>query len=54
MEKISKEELAKKLDGMALSDEELEKIAGGMDCYVKCSYLDGSSYTSCIARCNNA
>ena len=53
MEKISKEELLKKLDGMNLSDEELEKVAGGsMGCIEKCNTFDGiEAYSSCIDRC---
>ena len=53
MEKITKEELLNKLGGIALSDEELEKVSGGIDCYDKCDRIySGDSLIHCYDACD--
>ena len=54
MEKITKEELLNKLGGVALSDDALEKVSGGIDCYDKCDriYSGGDSLIHCYDACD--
>ena len=58
MEKITKEELKNLLGGKALSDEELETVAGGdipTDCIKKCNDQlmkdnNGENYQECLTQ----
>ena len=53
MEKITKEELNDLLGGKALSDDELEKVSGGIDCYDKCDRIySGDSLIHCYDACD--
>ena len=49
-EKITKEELLNNLGGLSLSDDELEKVAGGADCS-KCNDMSGSAKIHCLDKC---
>ena len=59
MEKITKEELKNLIGGKALSDDELEKVAGGdaySNCTDLCKFLGQSTgklgeMTICMSRC---
>ena len=53
MEKITKEELLNKLGGVALSDDELEKVSGGggEDCALKCDGMSGPNKIHCMDKC---
>ena len=53
MEKIKKEELIENLGGVALSDDALEKVSGGIDCYDKCDRIySGDSLIHCYDACD--
>ena len=53
MEKITKEELLNKLGGEVLSDDALEKVSGGIDCYDKCDRIySGDSLIHCYDACD--
>ena len=51
MEKITKEELKNLLGGKALSDEELEQVAGGFDYYEYCHHLYDTSQAQKLYDC---
>ena len=51
MEKITKEELINKLGGEALSDEELENVAGGFNYYEYCHHLYDTSQAQKLYDC---
>ena len=51
MEKITKEELLAKLGGVALSDDELENVAGGFDYYEYCHHLYDTSQAQKLYDC---
>ena len=53
MEKITKEELMEKFLGVPLTDDELEKVSGGIDCYDKCDRIySGDSLIHCYDACD--
>ena len=53
MEKITKEELMENLGGENLSEEELTKVSGGIDCYDKCDRIySGDSLIHCYDACD--
>ena len=51
MEKITKEELNDLLGGKALSDDELENVAGGFDYYEYCHHLYDTSQAQKLLDC---
>ena len=51
MEKITKEELKNLLGGEALSDDELENVAGGFDYYEYCHHLYDTSQAQKLYDC---
>ena len=51
MEKVTKEELLNKLGGMALSDDELDNVAGGFDYYEYCHHLYDTSQAQKLYDC---
>lgn len=61
MEKITKEELMEMLNGVTLSDDELEMIAGGgyttglSDCLAKCKLTKISTtiLKTCVEKCKS-
>ena len=53
MEKIKSEELKELLGGETLSEEELKKVSGGIDCYDKCDRIySGDSLIHCYDACD--
>ncbi len=54
MEKITKDELMEKLGVFAMSDDELENVAGGNnDCYLHCHQRYPNSSDPGLERCLN-
>ena len=51
MEKINSEELEKMLGGKALSDDELDNVAGGFDYYEYCHHLYDTSQAQKLYDC---
>ena len=51
MEKITKEELLNNLGGEALSDDELDNVAGGFDYYEYCHHLYDTSQAQKLYDC---
>ena len=51
MEKITKEELLNNLGGVAMSDDELENVAGGFDYYEYCHHLYDTSQAQKLYDC---